>query len=879
MPNGSGSTLVIHPDGLSDVTLGLAGTGTYQVPLQTVDFNEDLRRQIIYDQAPPGEGGSAVGWFGPLVPVTFVVVIKADTRASMISAYNTLQSALLNNRGGTIEFKPEDVGDSALSTFYHYVKSSPPRLRRDRSGNRWDASEKSDDKYTLYVDVEMLTQPAATSDPDSPSTLSDLNGVTLDNWVDSGESQDNSVTIQSSNLKGSLPALVRFLVQPAAGQYLGRLIIFRRSDGTIGNFASVYEAEDSANIYPAVDWTEVADTDRGGDSYLRFQPFTDASEDPTTAQGRRFTISNPSDHRGRFAVFGVAYDGADELGVFTHQAKLVCGNVIQEGRDDWQADQLKAWGLLYVGEFELPPVPLSDAETAYDTGPYLDWYTVRDLDGEDPDDPPEFRLDAILLVFVSDRDVREGTSLDVDCDDEGGVVNTEKLLVENFPDDFGIIAEIAHVVAASDSDFKRALSTAPRGDFITLPTDRDSLLVFIQEQASGRTILDDDFSGYGLRLREVVSFDSDETWTATTGNAGSNTSDRSEGDEAQVLEPVYDSPGVYIGEMETEFSEAVDLSSDGRFTDDDYLAVWIEITQGDLADVAGVTVAFEDSSGNQTVFPFTPDQVAGAYVTKKSAHSSDSVDWTDITKVVVKVITTANLMNILFDFFRIEKADPDDAATSNATGDQWNVQPEDGAWTVTQDVTGAGRTLACLDVDSGVEKVALIDETTPGDVQFRARVRAMRDAGYVGIVWRAGNDTLTEGTEDCYAALLDISNDDLLVREYANGSVTQHDNPAFTCAIDTWYVVGVVTEGSTFKVYATAASNLSDDDDVFCDDYLLSTVTDSTLSSGKCGVMSVSTLGRFDEAKLVSLQDRVVPADQITVTGQAIYRTIAPFHE
>ena len=97
--------------------------------------------------------------------------------------------------------------------------------------------------------------------------------------------------------------------------------------------------------------------------------------------------------------------------------------------------------------------------------------------------------------------------------------------------------------------------------------------------------------------------------------------------------------------------------------------------------------------------------------------------------------------------------------------------------------------------------------------------------------------------------------------------------------MDTWYTVGVIAKGSTFMVFAAASSNLTDDDDLFDSIYLMATVTDSTLSSGSCGVMSISTLGRFDEVKLVNKQDKVVPADTITLEGKAIFRTIAPFGE
>ena len=166
MPHGTGSTLVIKPRAshLSDITIGLLnggpykGTSDYICPLQTLDFNEELRRQIIYGQAPPGEGGRVIVDFGPLVPVMFGLIIKTTTREDMIAAYDTLQAALVDPEGGTIQYKPEDLAAGVLSTYYHYLQSAPPRLL-DEKGNRWDASPKSDEYYTLQVQVEFMTQP------------------------------------------------------------------------------------------------------------------------------------------------------------------------------------------------------------------------------------------------------------------------------------------------------------------------------------------------------------------------------------------------------------------------------------------------------------------------------------------------------------------------------------------------------------------------------------------------------------------------------------------------------------------------------------------------------------------------------------------------
>jgi hypothetical protein len=157
----------------------------------------------------------------------------------------------------------------------------------------------------------------------------------------------------------------------------------------------------------------------------------------------------------------------------------------------------------------------------------------------------------------------------------------------------------------------------------------------------------------------------------------------------------------------------------------------------------------------------------------------------------------------------------------------------------------------------------------------------------VGIIFCSGDDTLTAGAEDCYAALLDISNDKLIVRRYVNGTPTEITTGgagiSFVSAIDTWYTVGVIIKkGATYqtiKVYAKATASLTEDDDVFDEANLLDTITDATYTNGHFGVMSISTLGRFDEVNFVSLKDKVIPADTITVEAKAIYRTIAPFCE
>ena len=873
MPGGTGSTLTINPRGGTVLTMGLAGsepydgTSPYIVPLQTLTLNEQERWRIVYEQAGTGggEGGRVVSSYGDLVPLSFWVVIKANTRTGLIAAYNALQAALLNPLGGTIAYKPEDVPASALTTYYHYIQSGPPRVL-DQAKNRWDAGVHADGYFRLIVEVAFQTQPIATSDPDSPVTLTAL-ATTVQNWEDTGAGQANSVLVDEADLKGTMPALLRITARPDAGHDLGELIMFIRDEGVLANFISVYEAEDAATIAPSTAWSEIDDPDRGGEHYMRCRPAIGIANG--TPQGRRFTIANPSDHEGRFAVFGV---GHTDGGNWTHQVKVSVGSIVQEGEADYTNENILSWELIYAGEFELPPGPLSNVETAYDEGPYVDWYATRTIGTSD------FRLDGIVLVYVADSKLQP-TALDVPCEDKDGdgIDSNSKLLIENFPGAHGQIQELAHIVAQADENFQSIPSKAPRGDFLMLDPTKDNLIVAVQQRNRWTPILDDDFESYkGVYWMAIDTFDNKDSWMGETG--------------AWPIFRVEGSNTLYLqvntfGQAAMHKLVNLDLEHEGVFTSGDFSCF----------------VVFPGSAGTETIASFhtvygvdswdgpaiTPASVRTFAYQKKSAHvAAGAPDWSSIAEVEIQFTDLTGGLPTktgFFDWWRLEKADPDDTDYPNATGTQWNFQPAGGKWTITEDIAGAGATLADLSCDGyGVEHMALIDETTSNDVRFRIRVRAGRDQGvdqYVGIVWRAGPHCLTAGTEDCYAALLDVTNQQVDIREYNNGAITALDSPAFSVAREAWYVMGVIANGSTLKVFVKRADSLTDDEHVFDDANLVSTVTDGTWTTGQCGVMTIDNLSRFDDAFLEVLSDRHVPADEITLTGQAIFRTIAPFNE
>jgi len=162
MAGGAGSTLILHPEGLSDIPFDLTGaasrTGGYVVPLDGLRFNEDKRLEIMYSEGPKIEGGEAISFSHPLVPVTFPAIIYGTTQASMIQQAKVLLTAVTNVKGGRLEFKPDNLDAGIRSTFYHYVQSPPPKLRE-----RWDKGPHDSGLYRMQVEVELQTQPFATS--------------------------------------------------------------------------------------------------------------------------------------------------------------------------------------------------------------------------------------------------------------------------------------------------------------------------------------------------------------------------------------------------------------------------------------------------------------------------------------------------------------------------------------------------------------------------------------------------------------------------------------------------------------------------------------------------------------------------------------------
>lgn len=250
--------------------------------------------------------------------------------------------------------------------------------------------------------------------------------------------------------------------------------------------------------------------------------------------------------------------------------------------------------------------------------------------------------------------------------------------------------------------------------------------------------------------------------------------------------------------------------------------------------------------------------------------TTGSPDLNDIQEVELYATGTNGGVVFYVDDLRVVAADPGDAGAHNDTGAVWDF--ESGTWHI-YELDGSDKYLGQIETASGIEKIALIHTNYGADVTFSAKCRAKRDEGLVGLVFRCSD--ATGGSEDCYAFLMDTENDELLLREYVAGTPSNVATAvSYTLAIDTDYYLGIKVQGSTIQCFISTAKST-----LFVATNRKFNTTDSTHSTGQCGLLTASTIGRFTDVDLDGIQDRHVPADQVNIVVQAIFQTAMPFYE
>jgi len=556
--------LILHPEGLSDIDL-LPASGAdptvedYVVNLATLTLNEEKRLEIALSEGPRMDGGDLSSYHGPLVEVSFRVVVHgvgataAAARASLIQRVHALRQAVTNPDGGTLEYKPDDLDASVRSTYYHYLMSPVPRLAR-ASGNNWDAAPVQtcpNYVYALNVDVTLNTQPYATSDPDNPVSLT-LNRTILHNGYDPSAGRYNYFTVASSEIGGDSPALCQLRIrnlQTGASEAIGTLWLARRTAG-LDQFVSIYDARDAADVSTGAVWSDVSDASRNRGYYKRA---SFGSGWNGVAQALRFTIANEAYHRGRMALAIVARVNDADRANWTIDAQYRAGEVIQSITPG--VNYLSGTGtfmVFIIGEVEMPPTEVSDSESI---AAYIDVRVTRAA-GDSTTDNSSFDIDFLMLLPVDEH------VLQIDCGSEG-VDNNEKLLLESFS------GEVCHIVSQDTLQFLR-LATPLGTDFLTLDPRFTNRVDLLWERIGGSTLLDDEgFDGYeDYNWMPVFAFD--EVMT----NASRETDDFVEWNSA-------DQDGVNANSLYPDLTaykqfttpKPKDVTGGGMFTTSDFLCI------------------------------------------------------------------------------------------------------------------------------------------------------------------------------------------------------------------------------------------------------------------------------------------------------------------
>jgi len=235
----------IKPSGQSDITctLGESKTVNYFVVQESIVMNEAQRYKVAY--ASGDMGGQVSGSQSGLVQTQFEVWIFGSTMENRLSSLRTLVNAIINEDGGYIQYRPRGLGDSILSTYYHYLSSAPPQV--DSHMRLSDASPsvvqagRSPGSPAIRCRCQVMTKAWATSDPSSPVSI--VSQTTVDNIDDADD--DNHITIDSSLIKGDvLFPVVR--ISDNTGNALDRFIIHKRRMRTASNDRLDYiEGEDA----------------------------------------------------------------------------------------------------------------------------------------------------------------------------------------------------------------------------------------------------------------------------------------------------------------------------------------------------------------------------------------------------------------------------------------------------------------------------------------------------------------------------------------------------------------------------------------------------------------------------------------------------------
>lgn len=333
----------IKPRYLSDITcaLGKISSVKYYVLPTRVHWNEQDRVKIAY--ASGGQGGFASGEQRGLSQATFEMVIFGTDMADAMSGLRTVTQALTSQWGGHIQYRPVGLDSGVLSTYYHYLQSSPPAI--EGQGPLSDFGPQyvhSTYQYGIRCQCQVAIKAWATSDPASPATIK--TSTSIQNFTDG--SNVNYVIVENSSIKGdAVIPIVDYDRTDSESQLIAYMYVHRKRM-VVGN-TDTQDFIDSDDFSPA--WTHVADASVCGGDYERTTT-TDGSQ-----VGYTFFSGMDRTYFGRISPIMCAKTS----GEYTAYVSLTQTAAVVEQNDPVTIDSA-SWKLYKLGQLDFPIIDPPD---------------------------------------------------------------------------------------------------------------------------------------------------------------------------------------------------------------------------------------------------------------------------------------------------------------------------------------------------------------------------------------------------------------------------------------------------------------------------------------------------------------------------------------
>lgn len=375
---------------------------------------------------------------------------------------------------------------------------------------------------------------------------------------------------------------------------------------------------------------------------------------------------------------------------------------------------------------------------------------------------------------------------------------------------------------------------------------------------AGQSEVKDFFDGYGgpdgspidsLWWLEYDPMDDASEWTGGAGCTVSNglTNVLSGGSYVSISEGI-------VGYANATRSLTIDLSQEGRFTDNDYFVIHTRGQSG-----YGWYLRLRDSTLDyyQATWTTTTSDVWEEHIIKKSDFSAvGTPDWSDIQSAFIQGGDGSGSAIARFDDLRMVKADPDDSDTYNNTGGDWeraaNTGTDTGWWHIyagnrdgePQQAYSFGqiKTAASPSVWYLAHKPLTTTDISHGTVQ--AGVYIKENDGKAGLAFFVSD--VSAGSWDMYVVEADSSANTIALARYVAGARTQIASTSFTIDTDEVLWLGVDfkdfdSDSGRLKVYAsTIEGNL-----IQAANLIISEQDTNLTSGGSVGLLSYQANTRF----------------------------------